>query len=135
MLSRSVLTIVLTFVIGASMSAEVYKWTDEHGHVHYGQQPPENVESVTVYVDIHESTGTQFASEKQIQEVKQNRIELSNQRKTLANRKQQVAEQKRKICSRKRDRLRKIEAYLKHTYNLHDERAAKGLRAEIKADC
>lgn len=34
------LLIVLTLIVSCPVAAQVYKWTDENGNVHFGSQPP-----------------------------------------------------------------------------------------------
>lgn len=46
----SVLCGALSFAPAAFAAERVYKWTDEKGVVHYGDQPPEGVESSKVAV-------------------------------------------------------------------------------------
>lgn len=45
------LTLLIAVCLAASGS-EVYKWVDEEGNVHYGDTPPENVESERVPIDV-----------------------------------------------------------------------------------
>lgn len=39
---------VTTLALFSSADAEIYKWTDEHGHVHYGDDAPRGVDAVEV---------------------------------------------------------------------------------------
>lgn len=44
----------LLLLNAATVSAEVYKWVDEHGNVHYtDQKPPDDKESAKVDVKVH----------------------------------------------------------------------------------
>ena len=36
---------LFVMILAFGASAQVYKWTDEKGHIHYGQQPPETAKS------------------------------------------------------------------------------------------
>ena len=41
-------TIILSFLFSSAVSAEIYKWVDDEGKVHYGEKAPNNATSKTV---------------------------------------------------------------------------------------
>ncbi|MBD3647464.1 MAG: DUF4124 domain-containing protein [Pseudomonadales bacterium] len=41
-----------TLLLGSSAHAEIHKWTDEDGEVHFGDRPPDGVETETVTVSV-----------------------------------------------------------------------------------
>lgn len=45
--ARAMLVMILVFGFSPGQ-AEVYKWVDEHGRIHYGDKPHENAETVSV---------------------------------------------------------------------------------------
>ena len=45
--------ILVALVFSGPVSAEIYKWTDEHGRVHYGDKPGDNV-AQEVEVEKHD---------------------------------------------------------------------------------
>ncbi len=58
MLKRKLLaTLMLTLIIPATtLGSGIYKWTDEHGKVHYGSQRPEDAEAEKMKIDISKPT-------------------------------------------------------------------------------
>ena len=52
--------LLVSFVSGNAIAAEVYKWTDANGVVHYGDKPPEGQTAQTINVrETHNSGATQ----------------------------------------------------------------------------
>ena len=41
-------TIIFSFLFSSSALAEIYKWVDDEGNVHYGEKLPDNVESKSI---------------------------------------------------------------------------------------
>lgn len=58
---RIILALMLVF--SAVASAEIYKWTDENGQVHFGDRPTESVKAETV--EIREQKTGSMVSESQ----------------------------------------------------------------------
>ncbi|MBW4936390.1 DUF4124 domain-containing protein [Marinobacter sp. F4206] len=56
------LTLLLAVVPGVSMSASVYKWTDENGVTHFGDRQPTGKQSERV--NVRSGTATKAASNK-----------------------------------------------------------------------
>ena len=51
---------ILAFILGASLAtahAQVYKWTDPSGKVHYGDRPPAEAKTEKVKIDIQSYDG------------------------------------------------------------------------------
>ena len=41
-------------------NAEIYKWTDENGRVHFGDKPAENVSAESVTVEVNSYTNVTY---------------------------------------------------------------------------
>lgn len=96
----------------ATASAEVYKWTDAEGRVHFGDRPPQGkVETV----QMPEKTGNDPAASPEERLEKQRRLlhafdeERRQKRDAQAQARQEKAERQRN-CAEARDNLRSQEA-------------------------
>ena len=56
-MTRILVLLVLLLVAAGPVSADIYKWTDENGYVHYSNEKPNNqeVEKIVVQVNSYES--------------------------------------------------------------------------------
>ncbi|MDX1519812.1 MAG: DUF4124 domain-containing protein, partial [Gammaproteobacteria bacterium] len=45
------LSLILLLILGTAARADVYKWTDENGRVHYGDRPSVEHEADEIQVD------------------------------------------------------------------------------------
>ncbi len=88
--------------------AEIYKWVDENGKVHYGDKPNESAKEITVDTSRkgHVNTG-EFREEKRrklVDAMSEDRI-----RESEAKEKQRKKKQKQKAnCARAKDKLRRM---------------------------
>jgi glutaredoxin len=48
---RSIMLLAVLLALGIPAAAQVYKWTDSTGKVHYGDKPPDDVKTSQVKVD------------------------------------------------------------------------------------
>jgi len=55
-LSIKALLAITSFLYMGASYAEIYKWTDSNGVVHFGEQPPSQGESEEINVDVVQST-------------------------------------------------------------------------------
>ena len=102
-------TVLLALLLISPLArAEVYKWTDEHGRVHYSDQPREQ-EAKTIALpqratrtDIGKSRSE--TRQKLLQAIEEDRLEKQEQ---LRKQKQQ-ARYRRKQCLLLRDKLRRM---------------------------
>ena len=100
-------TVLLALLLTSPFAqAEVYKWTDEHGRVHYSDQPREqDAQSIalpqhTTQTDIGRSRSE--TRQKLLQAIEEDKLEKQEQ---LRKQKQQ-ARYRRKQCLLLRDKLR-----------------------------
>lgn len=49
---KTVILLILMFTIAGPVSAEIYKWTDENGQVHYSDNKPKNQEVTEIEVPV-----------------------------------------------------------------------------------
>jgi glutaredoxin len=52
--------LILLFVLAGSATAEIYKWTDANGRVHFGDNPNKNVAAKAVKVEINTYTNVSY---------------------------------------------------------------------------
>jgi len=102
--------LVLSCLVVFPASAEVYKWTDAQGRVHYGDRAP-NEEAEPIDINPHSNSTSGVADDAQRQEntrrllrafEEENRIKQEQQRKQQAQ-----ASKRTKRCAEARDRQRR----------------------------
>ena len=58
------LSILVLSSIALSVSAEIYKWVDDEGNIHYGEKPPSvNTKEEVKTIKIRDNVDTQRAAE------------------------------------------------------------------------
>jgi len=98
---------ILLLVLAFPVQAEVYKWVDEKGNIHYGDKPVGNSEQIIV----PEQTNVQNRLSKEEREEKRKRL-LETFAEDRADKKEQQAKQKKqkkklnRQCVMARDRLK-----------------------------
>jgi hypothetical protein len=115
---KSMLILCCLLLFTVSVSAEVYKWVDDKGQVHYEDHPKNSHEekiatdgSTAGKLDTREAE--QRKTEKLLKQMEKSRKSRQKQRhKKLA--KQQKQDEK---CLKKRNKIRKLEARMKHNYS------------------
>jgi len=101
---------VLLMCVCCSVQAEVYKWIDENGNVHYGDKPDTANKSTELNIDSKASvvrgidSSREEKREKLLEVMAEDRIEKQEARKK---KQQKKAENKRK-CNYYRDHLRSL---------------------------
>lgn len=98
-------TLALALLLAAAAAhAQIYRWTDEQGRVHYGQSPPPGAKASPVDSRVPPASGpAQPAPDlsQQEREFQQRRIE----REQKAAAEQKTAAQAKQRCDRERERL------------------------------
>ena len=132
---RTVLGIVLWLLVTATQ-AQVYKWTDATGQVHYGDRPPAQfpTEQIEVAPPPADSTATGLRPDerKLLQEITTEERTLTRERQAQARKearyRQAEAARRRTRCEDYRRRLRRLEDKLVSGYragesdSLHEQR-------------
>ncbi|UCB55602.1 MAG: DUF4124 domain-containing protein [Thiotrichales bacterium] len=147
-MKRTVLFITLLAPI--VVNASVYKWVDENGKVHYGDQPQARQPAVEMNIDdtapipsgTDDSLSRAEKRERLLQSMEEDRIEKQEQRE----KQKALNEQNRKKCNRYRDRMRHYQR-ASGLYRLDNNgnrvymsdadrsRATKNLQAKISKYC
>lgn len=108
------LAFVIIFIILASPSyAAMYKWTDEQGNTHYGEQPPnrENAQNIT---PPPPRASTEGSSLKRIQSLREGILtQAADSKKNKAELKEKALkeEKKSKYCDQLRKRLSDFQSF------------------------
>ncbi|MBT8129503.1 MAG: DUF4124 domain-containing protein [Gammaproteobacteria bacterium] len=133
------------------VQAGVYKWVDQNGKVHYGDQPQPSQPSVEMNVDVTPSVSTESNEdqlsreekrERLLQSMEEDRIEKQEQR----DKQKALRAQNRQKCNRFRDRMRhyqranalyRLDQDGKRVYVSDSDRAksTKKLQAQIDKYC
>lgn len=100
---------LVLLILSLSMTdsiAEIYKWTDEQGNVHYGDKPNEKADEVQV--DISKKGHISTDSDRQLKRKKL--IDAFNQDREYENKQKAEAQKKskkiKKTCARAKDQLK-----------------------------
>ncbi len=108
--SKRLITHIITasfiLLIQSPSHAEVYKWVDEEGQVHYGEQPG-NPGAETVPIRTNETTTPRTMNKDEIDIVKSD-IEAKDKKKKEAEEQKKVNQDKRKWCKEARSDLQAI---------------------------
>ncbi len=104
-LKPHVIVLMLAFGITES-NAEIYKWTDEQGNIHYGDKP--NKRASEVQVDISKKGHISTDTDRQLK--RKNLIDAFNKDREYENKQKSEAQKKNKklkrACIRAKDQLR-----------------------------
>lgn len=144
--------LILLYILTAPVAAlaGVYKWVDDNGKVHYGDQPQDSQSVVEMNVDVMESAASssdgelsrEEKRERLLQSMEEDRFEKQEKREKQKAKK----EQDRRKCNRYRDQMRHYER-ASSLYKLDKDgnrvymsdgdraRATKNLSANIKKYC
>ncbi len=144
------LTFLLFLIAPLIAHAGVYKWVDENGKVHYGDQPLDTQPSVEMNIDdpapAPKSFEDEFSREEKrerlLQSMEEDRLEKQEQRE----KQQALKEQNRLKCNRYRDQMRhherahalyKLDKNGNRVYMSDKDRATstKNLQAKINKYC
>ncbi|MDZ7661317.1 DUF4124 domain-containing protein [Thiohalophilus sp.] len=102
--------LLLASLLSVSMAAEVYKWTDEQGRVHYGDRPPEEGAS-SVDVDPGPASGSPIPGDAERREKTRRLLRAYEEERRVKQQREQRQEaeaaERHKRCAWARDRLRR----------------------------
>ncbi len=145
---KTLVTLLLTSTF--SVHAGVYKWVDENGKVHYGDQPKAAQPAVEMNVDDTAVTVPAFGGDISREEKRERLLEAMEEDRLEKQEKQEkqkaIKEQNRRKCNAYRDRMRHYER-ASALYKLDDNgnrvymsdidraKATKDLRAKINKYC
>lgn len=103
---------VMFFLISSSAMAEVFKWTDEQGNVHYGARPPTGQSANQVRIDAAPPADPylQQRRENMMKQLDANAEERQEKKKQQAKTAKEKAE-KKKRCQNARSRLSMLEGH------------------------
>ena len=144
---------VLLFIMLApfSLNAGVYKWVDDNGKVHYGDQPQSSQPSVEMDIDVtspapgvpgEDRLTREEKRERLLQSMEEDRLEKQEQRE----KQKALRAQNKQKCNRYRDRMRhyqranalyKLDQDGNRVYISASDRtkATKNLQAQINKYC
>lgn len=117
------LTVSMLLLLAFDVTAEVYKWTDADGQVHYGDRPHDSSSAEEINVDEETSTG--FSLDDGSRSEKRQRLldamEEDRREKEAQREKNRVEQEKRnRQCIQLKDKLRRVESAT-GVYNLDKE--------------
>ncbi len=127
-------------------AAEVYKWVDEDGKVHYGDAPPTQGNSATIRTDPPPSDTAVDQSRNRLDTLREQAAVLNKEREEREKKKeaneQEKTEQRQRCLQAKNDlRVAEFDGRVFHwdeqgnrVYLEDDERAAKRARAQKEVD-
>jgi len=114
---RSAVIIILAAVglsgLAVTVQAEVYKWTDQYGNVHYGDSPPSDQQSDSAVVDLpatprNNTSGLRSGERELLEELsrqrKQAQREQARQQKAATRQAAREQQRRAKACENYRDR-------------------------------
>lgn len=144
------LLLLLVFMMPLVVYAGVYKWVDENGNVHYGDQPKTSQPAVEMKVDDAAPTPS-YSDDELSREEKRERLLQSMEedradKQEMREKKKAEKERNRQKCNRYRDQMRHYER-ASSLYKLDKDgnrvymsdgeraRATKNLQSNIKKYC
>jgi hypothetical protein len=141
---------LLFFMMPLVVNASVYKWVDENGKIHYGDQPKTSQPAVEMKVDAAAPTpsysGDELSREEKRERLLQSMEEDRADKQEMREKQKAVKEKNRQRCNRYRDQMRHYER-ASSLYKLDKDgnrvymsdgeraRATKNLQANIKKYC
>ena len=141
---------LLFFMMPLVVNASVYKWVDENGKVHYGDQPKTSQPTVEMKVDdtapAPSYSGDELSREEKRERLLQSMEEDRADKQEMREKQKAVKEKNRQRCNRYRDQMRHYER-ASSLYKLDKDgnrvymsdgeraRATKNLQANIKKYC
>ena len=98
---------MLSYLVSLSVPAEIYKWTDDEGKVHYSEKPPNTTDKEDVEtVKIRDNVDTQRANEalkKKSKSLNERREDRKKNESETADAKKQLLENKARCKQLKED--------------------------------
>ena len=142
--------LLFTLIAPIVVHASVYKWVDENGKVHYGDQPQDTQPTVEMSID-NITPAPAFSDDEQSREEKRERLlqvmeEDRVEKQEKRDKQKAVKEKNRQKCNRYRDQMRhyerasalyKLDKDGKRVYisDVDRDRATKKLQTKIKKYC
>jgi hypothetical protein len=115
---KGVLLVLSLLLISAAVSAEVYKWVDDKGEVHYGDRPKGDQDAP---ISIDTSSASKADAQESEKAKTQKLIDaMDKSRKEQAKlNKKKLADQRKQDdkCLKERDKLHKLEAKMQKNYS------------------
>ena len=128
-LLNSIIAVLLCALITTSGHAQVYKWVDESGQVHYGDRP-DNIQAEQVKIRQNETTTPRAKDEEKLDYLKDKNKAKSEKAEELKEQKM-TNKEKRKYCNEaksdleaimSRGRVREIDEKGEYTYLTEEQR-------------
>ena len=147
LMDKIIQIIVITLLLVGSAHAEVYKWTDDRGKIHYSDQPVKNSQQLQVNESSDPGPGVsgeqrEERRRKLLQALEEDRAKREQQKE----KQKQVAARKQRQCVLAKDRLKNYEN-ANTLYNLDSKgnrvtlsdvqrkKAIDQLRSQIEQNC
>ncbi|MDH5484458.1 MAG: DUF4124 domain-containing protein [Gammaproteobacteria bacterium] len=147
MTGRAQILLVACFLVSSVTHAEIYKWVDDRGNVHYGDKPVDNSQQLEIKTETSDVT----AETKDSRDERRRRLLDAMQEDRNEKEKQDADRKKKKKnlnrqCAYAKDRLKRYQ----QSSGLYDldkdgnrvllsdeerKRATDGLRSQIKKHC
>lgn len=134
---RVLLTILLVAGLATEATAEVFRWTDESGVVHYAEHPPAHISAVPLHFTLPEaepSVGLRAGERAML-----DGLPAPDHAPTRARPTASPATAIARLCRQSRDQERQLRERMRSGYKAHEYNglmaAAQRLRREQKAYC
>ncbi len=91
--------------------ADVFRWTDKHGKVHFGDRPPdkEKAEDISAQIEQQNVDESSATTRKLLEQHDRREAALETEQRQLSSRAEGKGEQRREACAEARRRLRILE--------------------------
>lgn len=103
------LIVLLSLGLAVPALADVYRWTDEDGRVHYGDQPPPGIDGEQVDLDV-QPAGAGPPDFDTVRERLDERHRQRREQRDQARREREAERTREEQCVAARDRLQQFEA-------------------------
>ena len=119
----AILVAAVLAAVSFGASAQIYKWTDKDGKVHYGEKPPEDAKT-SKEVKVNAGSGSEAPptnwkeKEVEFQKRKQDREKAAANEQDQAN----AAERRRRLCENARGELEFVSSGVVYQNNEKGER-------------
>jgi uncharacterized protein HemX len=101
--------LLCTFLIAAGAQAEMYKWTDEQGNVHFSDKPHANARKLEIRTPRSSGIGASNHQRRSQQDLLRDMQASRQQREQKAAENARAREQRERECTALRNRLRTYE--------------------------
>jgi hypothetical protein len=109
------LLVIIIFLSASSVQADVYKWVDEKGNVHYGDKPESGSQAIEIQQRKTADVPVTLEENQLSREEKRQRVSDALEEDRLAKNKEREKKkkeraQKKRECNRLKDRQRHVES-------------------------